>query len=161
MPKKLFLTCALSTFSILPLFAQTGSLTIDGKLAKYHEVLLKRPESSNLFEKFQTQFLSTYDDEALEKFLDNQAKAGIAGKQVYGYYLSQRGRESEALDILTAAIGQNGKIGQVYLDRAQVYSRMLNFDDAVVDLDRALTLEKDEEFSLKANKLKGMNLIHT
>ena len=160
MYKKILIACALSSFNVLPLTAQSKSLTLDEKLTQYNEVLLKRPESSNLFEKFQTRFLSQYDDEALEKFLSDQAKASIAGKQVYGYYLSQQGRESDALDSLNAAIKQGTNVAQLYLDRAQVYSRMLNFEDAIIDLDKALTLVgKNDEFSLKTNKLKGRYLM--
>ena len=161
MKKTTFLSLALLCSSLTnELYAQDVNLDEDAKLKKYHAVLTKRPESSNLFEKFYSNWLSKYSEESLEKFLKNSADDGaVADMQIYAYFMMQRGREVEALKVLTSAVASDGKNAQVYLDRARVYSRLLDFDKAVLDVDEALKLESEDDlFTLKANKLKGRYL---
>jgi len=150
MSKKIILPCVLSSLSLLPFSVRAEPV--------------KRPQSTNLYEKFQTQFLSTHDDEALGEFLKKQASgeetAGVSGKQIYASYLSQRGREAEAFEILSEAIKQDATVAQVFIDRAQINARILDFDGALADVDKALELAGDHgEFKLQANKLKGRYLI--
>jgi len=161
MKKRTFLSLALLCSSLTNgLYAQDVNLDEDTKLKKYHAVLLKRPESTNLFEKFYSNWLSKYSEESLERFLKKSTEVGkAADMQIYAYFMMQRGRELEALKVLTSAVELEGKNAQVYLDRAKVYSRLLDFDKAVVDVDAALKIESDDElFTLKANKLKGRYL---
>lgn len=133
---------------------------IEGKLDKYHEILLKRPESANLFEKFQSQFLAEFSEKELDAFLKGEATGGkVSDMQVYASYLLQRGKENEALETLTGALKLEEN-RQVYLDRGRVHARGLAFDVALLDLDKALGLgEGDARFELEVNKLIGRYLI--
>lgn len=146
--------------SLLLFSLTTQAVELDEKLTKYHKVLLKRPQSIKLFEKFQNQFLATYTDNELNEYLEKSSlEGGVVEKQLYAIFLTQRGDDNEALEVLNSA-NEIGANKQVLLERARVQARVLNFDLALIDLKKALELnEDDERFELAANKLIGRYLL--
>ncbi len=153
----LILLCSSTSHSI---YAKEVNIDEDAKISKYHQVLMKRPESTVLFEKFYSNWLSKHSEESLEIFLKQRtAKGATADMQIYAYLMMQRGRDLEALKVLNSAVDLDAKNAQVFLDRAKVYSQLLDFEKAITDVDAALKLGSDNElFLLKANKLKGRYL---
>lgn len=136
-------------------------IEIDEKLERYHSVLLKRPESEKLFDKFQSSWLSNNDEKSLATFLKQKAEGDSpsASKMLYAKYLTQRGKDLQALDVLNSAITKDSSNETLALNRAKIYGRLLDFDKAIVDIDKAIKLKsEDPVFSLQANKLKGRYL---
>lgn len=85
MKKPTFLSLALlcSSFSH-QLCAQEVNLDEDTKLKKYHQVLIKRPESTNLFEKFYSNWLDEIGKKELAlSFMPKELPAKMNKKQTY------------------------------------------------------------------------------
>ncbi|MGJ8654885.1 MAG: tetratricopeptide repeat protein [Akkermansiaceae bacterium] len=158
MSKKLLIFLASCSLQ-LPSMAQVEAVQPDAKLLKYHTVLLKRPESTALFQRFQTAWLAQYPEQTLEKFLREQSVDSAEGKQLLAYYLLQKGSDIEASKVLSKAIAEEAGNPQLLVDRARAYARLLEFNKALMDLDGALKLAGDDEsLTLTVNKLKGRYL---
>ena len=86
-----------------------SKLTLSKSLERYHKILLKRPESSSLFQKFQEKWLlesnggQANTEEGLVQFLKANAEAAKASKstevahyQLYSYLLLKLGDDLKA-----------------------------------------------------------------
>jgi len=64
----------------------------DPKVARYHQLLLKRPDSKTLFERFIDSWLDHESKENLETFLSESAQAGGASEwQLLATYFDYMG----------------------------------------------------------------------
>ena len=135
---------------------------LNDKLAKYHSILLKRPSSSNLFQTFQTHWLAEKDEASLEKFLEQRAATGTtADRQIYAYLLLQKGLDNEALIAFSHSLESDPNNPQAWFERSRCYAKLLDFDHAIEDINKAIQLSENEELKLSANKLKGKFLIRS
>jgi len=142
--------------------AAAKTLQLDEKLSRYHQLLLKRPESTTLFQRFQTKWLASHDQEALALFLKTNAADGSASdKQLYSHYLLQQGNDLEALKLLTEVVKQDATNAQALYDRAKCYARVIDFEKAILDLNMVIKHSSNEELTLQANKLIGRYLTRT
>lgn len=154
--KKLFIILSLSVWLFNGVTAVES--LVDKKVLRYHSVLLKRPESSTLYERFQTGWLAQGDEASLEAFLTSSAdNGGRAERQLLATFFMQRGMELKAVEVLSSALKLDDKHASVYLDRGKAYASLLDFEKAVADVNRAIELavEGGDSFLLSANKLKG------
>ena len=113
--------------------ALAQSPDIDEKTKRYHDILLKRPSSTPVFQRFQSSFLSKNNEADLLLFLENNAKSdSAADSQLLASYLLQKGMTKEALIAFDRAIKITPNNAGVHLTRAQCYAKIFNFDKAIL-----------------------------
>ena len=121
------------------------------KSARYHQLLLKRPDSSTLFERFVDSWLDTGSKENLETFLKASAEAGNTPEwRLLATYQDWMGREEQALQAMTTALEKSPDSKELYFARAKLKSRLLDFEGALLDLEQG-----KEEAGEEAAILKG------
>lgn len=148
------LVCGLLALSFLvPAYAEKiGS----EKALKYHELLLKRPDSEVIFTRFYDEWLIDASIEELEEFLVEQTKAEDAGDwHVLAVFYLHRGEEAKALQAYQSATKRAPEDGRLWLSRAESAKALQDYEQALENLDRALSCELAEAQALKARRLKG------
>ena len=122
----------------VPVRAQEGGEEGNEKALRYHGLLLRRPGSEVMFERFLGAWLDTGTKDGLEKFLSDGAKKGTAAEwQVLASYFLHGGRDEEALEALDAAVAKAEQDAELRITRAKLQARLLNFEAALQDLDAA------------------------
>ena len=125
--------------------------TLNEKTKRYHQLLLKRPESATLFERFVNSWLDNGTKEDLETFLKSEAKSGTASEwRLLASYQDWMGREELALQAISSALEKEPNSSDLFFARAKLKARLLDFEGALEDLDK-LPKGFDEE----ATTLKG------
>ena len=116
----------------------------NAKAERYHKLLLKRPDSEILFERFVGAWLDTGTKEGLQLFLKEAAEEGGAAEwQLLANYLGYGGEDEAALKALNAAVEKAPKDEALRVTRAKLQARLLNFEGALADLDAAGEKAKD------------------
>lgn len=143
-----------SCFSFFFLFPQADSSEISDKSARYYKLLLKRPESSTLFERFVNSWLDEGSKEELEAYLKTEALAGNFQQwRLLGSYYEWTGQEDDALKALDTAIEQSPEELSLYTARAKLKARLLDFEGALQDLTKAGDAIGEEAATLRGTWL--------
>lgn len=121
------------------------------KALRYHGLLLKRPESLIMFERFVEAWLDTGTKEELSEFLIDRAKEGGAVEwQVLAAFHAHGGEDEEALHALDRAVEKVPGDASLRITRAKLQARLLNFEAALADLEAAgKKAEEGEEAALR------------
>lgn len=131
---------------------------VNVKAKRYHTLLLKRPESGTLFERFVSAWLDTGTKEGLVAYLRDSAEKGTAVEwRVLSAYLEYVGKDEEALEALNQAVEKDAKDGGLLIARAKLHARLLNFEAALKDLENAGPAAKEGD----AATLRGLYLART
>lgn len=126
------------------------------KARRYHELLLKRPESRVMFERFQEAWLDTGSKEGLENYLRETATAGGAlDWGLLARHLEFEGQDEESLEALGRAVDQAPQDARLRIQRARLQARLLDFEAALKDLDAAGEVANEGENA----PLRGMYLV--
>lgn len=148
------LVCGLFALSFF-VSAKAESITSD-KALKYHELLLNRPGSDVIFTRFYDEWLINASIEELEQFLVQRTKVGGAADwHVLAVFHLQRGEEAKALEAYQSATELAPEDGQLWLSRAESAKALQDHEQALENLDRALSCDLTEPQVLKARRLKG------
>ncbi|MDD7986841.1 hypothetical protein PQO01_17965 [Lentisphaera marina] len=126
------------------------------KTDKYLSILIKRPSSDYLFDKFYSSWLENATGSDLEKFLDEkfaETKEPIY-RQIKAYYLEAEGSNHEALDIYNDIISTQSSASLLFR-RAKLQMGTLEFEKAIADLKLASEISDKEKLSIQINKLLG------
>ena len=124
------------------------------KAARYHRLLVKRPESKIIYERFFDAWLDEGTKEGLEEFLSKRAGEGeVPDLWILANFHQQAGHDDKALEQLNLALGKEPENGGLLMARAKVNARLLQFEKAIEDLDKVAEGDPDEE--VEAVKLKG------
>lgn len=126
--------------------------------AKYHEALVRRPSGGYLFERFFNAWLETGSVEGLEGFLTRRAGANseeIGESLLLAYFFSKQGNDEKAISIFETALTSDPENAEAWLEKAKIEARLLNFEKAIADLDKASASEPKEEIAIEIGKLKG------
>ncbi|WP_411847626.1 tetratricopeptide repeat protein [Roseibacillus persicicus] len=124
------------------------------KAGRYHQLLLKRPESTTLFERFVDSWLDSDSKEDLEAFLkDSAAGGGAAEWRLLAAYQEWMGREEDAMEALDQALALDGENGELLMARAKLKSLMLDFEGALGDLEKAGAGAGEDAAALKGTWL--------
>lgn len=147
---------------IFCLFASLGATqstakeeaTLNEKAARYHNLLLRRPDSGTLFERFVDSWLDSGSKEGLETFLTQGASEGGAPEwRLLATYLDWMGREEEALQAMSEALEKAPDDGTLFFARAKLKARLLNFEGALKDLEQSKDAAGEEAATLKGTWL--------
>ncbi|MGJ8723890.1 MAG: tetratricopeptide repeat protein [Roseibacillus sp.] len=138
----------LFSLTLLPLFAAPSPI-LPEKTTRYHELLLNRPDSSTLFERFLNAWLDTHSKEELETFLqkkaqDNSPKHAL----VLNTFHQWVGQETQALATLDQALLRNPDSSLLQLARAKLKAQLLDFEGALNDLEQVGPLSNPEDLLL-------------
>ena len=136
--------------------SSTTQAEISSKTDKYLSILIKRPSSDYLFDKFYSSWLENATGADLEKFLDQkfeETKEPIY-KQIKAYYLEAEGSNGDALDIYNEIIATQNSASLLFR-RAKLQVGTLEFEKAIADLKAASELSSKEKFTIQINKLLG------
>lgn len=130
----------------------------NAKAKRYHSLLLKRPESGTIFERFVSAWLDTGTKEGLVAYLKDSAEKGEAVEwRVLAAYLEYVGKDEDALDALNKAVEKDAKNGPLLIVRAKLHARLLNFEAALKDLESAGPAAKEGD----AATLRGLYFART
>lgn len=128
------------------------------KAERYYKLLLKRPGSKTIFERFHDAWLDEGTKDELGEFLVEEAKGGGAPENwVLGVFHRHSGQDQEALAALDRAVANEDGNPDLLMTRARMRARLLNFAEAIEDLDAVIALEEGNE-GMEAGKLKGAYL---
>ncbi|PXA03823.1 hypothetical protein DDZ13_09270 [Coraliomargarita sinensis] len=126
------------------------------KALKYHELLLKRPDSEVIFTRFYDEWLASASIQELEQFLLSNAESGGARDwHVLAVFYLERGEEGMALEAYQSATELAPEDGELWLSRAKSAKALQDYEQALNNLERALNCELDESQMLEAKRLKG------
>ena len=124
------------------------------KAARYHKLLLKRPDSGTLFERFVDSWLDTGSKEDLETFLKEGAQNGGAQEwRLLATYQDWMGREEQALEAMSSALEKEPESGALFFARAKLKARLLDFEGALADLEKSQDEAGEEAATLKGTWL--------
>ena len=126
----------------------------DPKVARYHQLLLKRPDSKTLFERFIDSWLDHESKENLETFLSESAQAGGASEwQLLATYFDYMGQEEKALEALSQALLITPDDAALLCSRAKLKARLLDFENALLDLEQCEEAIGEEALTLRGTWL--------
>lgn len=150
------------TYLILVLFltfsgpALAQEITPNEKASRYHRVLQKKPGNATLFGRFVQSWLDTDSKENLQKWLEETTKEGTpADWQILASLHDYLGQDKSALRALNEAVKAAPDDPALRLTRAKLNARLLDFEAALGDLNKAST---DPKLGTEASKLKGIYL---
>ena len=133
------------------------AVEVPGDAERYLRVLLHRPHQAVLFERFQNAWLDERSaDELLEFLVARAAAEGGVHHVLLARFHLRRGRDEVALPALDAAIQAMPGDAVLRIERARLHTRVLDFDAAVEDLEKA-RMSGDVEHALEAAKLLGQS----
>ncbi len=125
------------------------------KALKYHEVLLKRPSSETLFNRFFGAWIDEQDVDSLQAFLTARAaNNGGADLAVLASFQLRRGNEDAALATFGKAIAALPQDFSLPMERAKIHLRRLEFESARKDLE-VVCAGTDALLALESAKLIG------
>lgn len=140
-------------FAVLPVQGQSE------ESGRYHNLLLKRPQSGPVLDRFIASWLETGTSESLLKFLQ-QRTASTEDLLVLALAYEHEGLEQEALQAYAAALAKEpASAAAAWLQRARLEARLLSFDDALKSLEQSLSRKPDAKTAEEASKLKGRILM--
>lgn len=151
---KVLLICSLfASLGVGQLCAQEVE-AMNEKASRYHDLLLRRPDSSTLFERFVDSWLDTGSKDGLEGFLKESAATGGGPEwRLLATYQDWMGREEDALQAMTTAIEKAPEDRSLLVGRAKLQARLLNFEAALADLEASEGAAGEEAATLKGTWL--------
>jgi tetratricopeptide (TPR) repeat protein len=131
-----------------------------GEAGKYHQMLLKRPQSGLVYDRFYSAWMETGTADSLAEFL-RQRTSTTADLLVLAIFHDQRGNEAEALKAYTAALEREGTNARAWFQRAKLEARMMNFEAALKSLTAAEKGGTDAELGREIGQMRGRWLLRT
>lgn len=130
------------------------SIQPNEKAERYYKLLLKRPDSGTLFERFVDSWLDTGSKEDLESYLQSGAdNGGVQEWRLLATYQDWMGREEQALAAMTSALEKEPESSALFFARAKLKARLLDFEGALADLEKSKDEAGDEAATLKGTWL--------
>lgn len=146
--------------AVFPLSAQEAP---PEKVQKHYEMLLKRPASGYLFDRFVNVWLDTATLEDLGKFLT--AKVAAGGKTedhlLLAFFHARQGDSAKAIAQFRIALEKDPGSAEAGFQKAVVEARTLNFDTALADLEKAAAAKPRPELELEIRQLQARLLIRS
>ncbi|MEM6277831.1 MAG: tetratricopeptide repeat protein [Verrucomicrobiota bacterium] len=137
--------------------------TLPAEAEKYYRILKKSPSRDYLYDRFVDAWLKTEPLSQLPVFLEESAastEAEVSDQLLAGYFFSRRGELEKALHYFDKVIEAEPSHADAHGQRAKLFARSMDFDEALTALNVALAVETlEEESELEFGKLKGRYLI--
>ncbi len=132
--------------------------SVSSKTLKYHKVLVKRPNSGYLYDRFYGSWLEGGTVESLQAFLLAESRADTAttgDHLLLAFFYAKQGEDAKALEVFAKALQQDGSNAEAWLEKAKAEARTLDFETALADLTKALEAGPKAELEVRIKKLKG------
>ena len=136
----------------------TSLLAQSEQASRYHDMLLKRPQTGLVLDRFIGAWLETGTSDSLASFL-KQRNSSAADLLVLALFHEYEGREEDALKAYTAALTKDNQNASAWLQRAKLEARLLDFVPALKSLDQATAQKPTAELDLEIGKLRGRLLL--
>lgn len=135
------------------------------KARRYEDMLVKRPQPGVVFDRFMEAWLEEASLEDLAAHLRTQAQAPEAGAGrwlLLGLVQSRQGEDQEALKAFAEGLQREPGNGAIWLERARLEARLMDFDAALKSLDSAQANQAgDGKPAIEMAKLRGRILLRT
>ncbi|MFZ4767177.1 MAG: tetratricopeptide repeat protein, partial [Roseimicrobium sp.] len=151
-------------FSVLFLSCVLDGAEPSAEVARYHEMLRKRPQLGVVFERFTDTWLASGTTDDLKDFLTQKAgdpAATAAAQLLLAFFLTRQGSEKEALEAFAKALEKEPQNTPAWLERSRLEVRMLDFNAALKSLDSALAQHPEPKLAVDLAKLRGRVLLRT
>ncbi len=112
----------------------------NAKALKYHSVLVKRPNSGYLFDRFFAAWLEGGSVEGLTMFLEERSAAAEAvtgDRLLLAFFHVKQGEDNKALEVFAKALEADPENAEAWLEKARAEARTLDFESALADLKKA------------------------
>lgn len=127
---------------------------------RYHEMLLKRPQTGLVLDRFIGAWLETGTPASLATFL-KQRSSTAADLLVLALFHEYEGQEQDALKAYTEALTKDAQNASAWLQRAKLEARLLEFEPALKSLDQATAQKPEADIALEIGKFRGRLLMRT
>ncbi len=117
---------------------------------KYHDILTRRPQAGAAFDRFCAEWVATGDEDALRKFLEGKSSAPAASPAdhiLLAIYFEKEGNDDGARTAYDKALQLAPAYGPVLLAQAKLAYRNMQFDEALLKLQKALLASPAEAAS--------------
>ncbi|MEZ5324353.1 MAG: tetratricopeptide repeat protein [Verrucomicrobiales bacterium] len=137
--------------------AQESQGGANEKALRYFQVLQKRPSPGYLFDRFYNAWLDTSTLADLEEFLrETVASDGkTANRLLLAFYFVKQGENVRALEQFKEALEKDPGRAEAWYQKALVEQRTLNFDNAIQDLERAISSKPATDLARDILQLQG------
>jgi tetratricopeptide (TPR) repeat protein len=125
------------------------------KAAKYHKLLLKRPQSGYLFDRFYNAWLDDAPATDLEAFLQQPNDGLLTNRVLLAFFYAKQGEESKALDAFRKVVAETKPTADVWYEKAMLESSLMNFEIALRDLAAARDANPDDATRIKIMQQEG------
>ncbi len=147
-----------------PVAQSAAVVTPPAGAERYYTILLKRPETGYLFDRFVRTWLAEESPAALESFLREKATSGgVSEGLLLAFYFSHEGRNAEAISAFRNTLEAHPGTASILYEKARVEAATLDFDTALKDLEKAAASVSADDADLREliAKLRGQLLIRT
>ncbi len=145
------------------MFLVSSAVAVDApeKAARYHGALLRRPSPGYLFDRFYNAWLDEDTVENLETFLSERAEQSGSSEDslLLAFFFAKQGDELKAIEQFQATLKRDPTSADAWYEKAVLEARLLNFETALADLDRALSAKPPRKLAVRIAKLQGQLLV--
>ncbi len=160
------LTLLVLAFACLPVWSQAPAPVMPEKAARYHELLLKRPQPGTVFERFVAEWLAEGSVADLRVFLQQRAEAAeasTADRLLPGFLASRQNDAQGALAAFAKTLEADPENPAAWLLRAKAETRMVDYEAALASLGRFFEIPAGatDDMRKEAGKLRVQLLART
>lgn len=127
------------------------------KALRYLKALQRRPVPGYLFDRFYNTWLDSATITELESYLTQQAAASktTADRLLLAFFFSKQGEDVLALEQFRIALKNDPSSAETWYEKAVIEARTLDFETALVDLQKADAAKPKPETAIKIGQLQG------
>jgi predicted Zn-dependent protease len=134
------------------------------ELAKYQEMLRKRPRAGAVFERFYAAWLENGSADSLRDYLISKANAPdatAADHIVLALLEARQGRDADAIAAYATALKLDPANVLTWMEKSKLEARLREFPAALASLDKAVAAKPDETLAMDIEKARGRLLLRS
>ena len=134
----------------------------EAQARRYHEMLLRRPQSGAVFDRFHAEWLKSGTTDSLQAYLELRCAATTATAAdhlLLGVFYERQGNDASAVKAFATSLEKDATNAVAWLGRAKIEVRLLDFATALKSLDKASGLQPADDLKVDIAKLRGRVLV--
>ncbi|WP_211325495.1 tetratricopeptide repeat protein [Roseimicrobium gellanilyticum] len=146
----------------VPAPAPAKTVSMPTEVVRYHEMLLRRPQTGVVFDRFYDTWLGLGSADEMKAFLEKRAgdpAAKAADHLVLALYFSRRGQDAPALKAYERALELEPKNAFAWADRAKLEARMQDIEGALKSLDQGIAAKPEATLLQELSKQRARHLL--